>query len=461
MASIVEDLTDLSGRIGQLTNLPVFDGTYSKVYRGEYANRTKILRERVIWGALNHPNILPLIGYAEGDERFEPFGALISPWCINGDAARFLEERGPSLSLEKRIMLWEGVVQGVDYLHNLNPVIVHGDLKPANVLLDGHENPRICDFGLARLILEEDGSGMTTTSAHTGTERYLAYELVASDDTSMPTMESDIHALGCMGLDFIFLQLPYSHRRNNARGHIFLDIRQGVPPAVHPGSIGALEESYWNIIASCWSMDPAQRPVTGALLADLHAAISPQIWTTSDDHLDTEVNDASNALFNASIIKQNSQPDKPSLSIPNSHLWIHNVPKEVADTLSSSEKERQEAINELIRTERDFVRDMEYLRDVWVSSIRNSDVIPAERREEFISHDFWKILAILDVNTRLRDALTKRQKEFVVVGQIGDIFQEIVPLFDPFVEYGTQQMYAKYKFEKEKARDPAFAALMD
>jgi RHO1 GDP-GTP exchange protein 1/2 len=45
-------------------------------------------------------------------------------------------------------------------------------------------------------------------------------------------------------------------------------------------------------------------------------------------------------------------------------LWIHSVPKEVADALSDREKRRQEAINEVIYTERDFVRDLEYLRDV-------------------------------------------------------------------------------------------------
>ncbi|KAG8818967.1 RHO1 GDP-GTP exchange protein 2, partial [Serendipita sp. 399] len=142
-------------------------------------------------------------------------------------------------------------------------------------------------------------------------------------------------------------------------------------------------------------------------------------------------------------------------------LWIHTVPKEVADALSDSEKKRQEAINEVIYTERDFVRDMEYLRDVWVAGIRNSDVIPVERREEFISHVFWNILAIIDVNTRLRDALTKRQKQFTVVGQIGDIFQEIVPLFDPFVDYGAHQMYGKYEFEKEKGSNPAFTAFVE
>jgi RHO1 GDP-GTP exchange protein 1/2 len=45
-------------------------------------------------------------------------------------------------------------------------------------------------------------------------------------------------------------------------------------------------------------------------------------------------------------------------------LWIQTVPKEIADSLSDQEKTRQEAINEVIYTERNFVRDMEYLRDV-------------------------------------------------------------------------------------------------
>ena len=50
-------------------------------------------------------------------------------------------------------------------------------------------------------------------------------------------------------------------------------------------------------------------------------------------------------------------------------LWIHSVPKEVADALSDTEKKRQEAINEVIYTERDFVRDMEYLKEVCASGL--------------------------------------------------------------------------------------------
>ena len=55
-------------------------------------------------------------------------------------------------------------------------------------------------------------------------------------------------------------------------------------------------------------------------------------------------------------------------------LWIHTVSKEIVDSVSDQEKRRQEAINEVIYTERDFVRDMEYLRDVCLSFLVSADV---------------------------------------------------------------------------------------
>ncbi len=45
-------------------------------------------------------------------------------------------------------------------------------------------------------------------------------------------------------------------------------------------------------------------------------------------------------------------------------MWIHSVSQEILDSVDDTEKKRQEAINEVIYTERDFVRDLEYLRDV-------------------------------------------------------------------------------------------------
>ncbi|BGP36297.1 RHO1 GDP-GTP exchange protein 2 [Rhodotorula kratochvilovae] len=142
-------------------------------------------------------------------------------------------------------------------------------------------------------------------------------------------------------------------------------------------------------------------------------------------------------------------------------LWIHSVPQEVIDATSDAEKKRQEAINEVFYTERDFVRDLEYLRDFWIKPLRSSNIIPEARREDFVTQVFWNVLEIYAVNVRLVDLLNKRQKQAHVVDHIGDIFLDMVPHFAPYVKYGAHQLYGKYEFEKEKGSNPAFAKFVD
>ena len=93
--------------------------------------------------------------------------------------------------------------------------------------------------------------------------------------------------------------------------------------------------------------------------------------------------------------------------------------------------------------------------------MKESDVIPVERRTDFLEQVFWNIHDIIAVNTRLRDALNKRQKSYAVVEQVGDILLEAIPHFSPFVSYGSHQLYGKYEFEKEKSSNPAFSAFVE
>lgn len=150
-------------------------------------------------------------------------------------------------------------MDGVGYLHGHDPRIVHGDLKPGNVLIDDRGRPTICDFGLAQIFLEAGTTGVTTTSEHTGTARYLAPELVLSDHTVPPTKESDMYAVGCLGLEFIYLQKPYYNRVNNLRGQIFQDIRAGVPPAFEPPPQGWPSRRLWPLLQNLWNRDPFLR----------------------------------------------------------------------------------------------------------------------------------------------------------------------------------------------------------
>lgn len=147
-------------------------------------------------------------------------------------------------------------------------------------------------------------------------------------------------------------------------------------------------------------------------------------------------------------------------------LWISTVPKEIADAVDDREKKRQEIIFEIMYTERDFVKDLEYLRDFWMRPLRsannsNLSPIPEHRREKFIRTVFGNCLEVLNVNAKLSEALNTRQKENHVVKTVGDIFLQFVPKFDPFIKYGANQLYGKYEFEKERASNPAFSKFID
>lgn len=144
-------------------------------------------------------------------------------------------------------------------------------------------------------------------------------------------------------------------------------------------------------------------------------------------------------------------------------LWINTVSKEVSDSVSEKEKKRQEVISELMYTERDFVKDLEYLRDFWIKPLRMPDVspIPEHRREKFIRTVFSNCQEIHNVNARMASALTRRQQQGPVVRNVGDIFVEYVQQFGPFIKYGSNQLFGKFEFEKEKSSNGGFQRFVD
>ncbi|KAK9470761.1 CNH domain-containing protein [Dipodascopsis tothii] len=142
-------------------------------------------------------------------------------------------------------------------------------------------------------------------------------------------------------------------------------------------------------------------------------------------------------------------------------LWIHTVSKEISESIDERERKRQEVVCEVIYTERDFVKDLEYVRDFWIKPLRTQNVIPEHRREKFIRTVFSNVMEVHAINSRLADALTHRQQAAPVVKQIGDIMLEYVPKFVPFIRYGSNQLYGKYEFERERSTNPQFARFVE
>ncbi|KAI0226125.1 RHO1 GDP-GTP exchange protein 2 [Massospora cicadina] len=142
-------------------------------------------------------------------------------------------------------------------------------------------------------------------------------------------------------------------------------------------------------------------------------------------------------------------------------VWASTVPKSILDKTPIKEKKRQEAIYEFIYTEKDFVEDIELLQENFIKPLQYEDIIPIERREEFIEGVFFNISEIYSTNYILSRDLVRRQESSFIVDQIGDLFLEHVQNFEPFVAYGAHQLFAKQRLDAEVLRNPLLAKFLE
>ncbi|KAI9244297.1 hypothetical protein BDA99DRAFT_448523 [Phascolomyces articulosus] len=142
-------------------------------------------------------------------------------------------------------------------------------------------------------------------------------------------------------------------------------------------------------------------------------------------------------------------------------LWSNVVSQHISNNVSQSERKRQETIFELAYTEDGFVKDLEYVNQMWIQPLRKKDIIPLERRETFIDKVFCNIMTIHELNYRFLSALRARQKENPIVAQIGDVVLDFVVQLEPFLLYGARQHEAKYMVDTERSINPKFAAFAE
>src|SRR4030095_11026965 len=150
-------------------------------------------REAQAAANLDHPNILPIYEVSETDEGL-PFFSM--KFASGGS----LLEAAPALRSEPRraVTLMAKVARAVQYAHEQG--ILHRDLKPGNILLDGHGEPMVSDFGLAKW-LEPTGRSTRTPSIF-GTPGYIAPEQVKGSDGKL-TPASDVYSLGAVLFDIL------------------------------------------------------------------------------------------------------------------------------------------------------------------------------------------------------------------------------------------------------------------
>ncbi|RCI05139.1 RHO1 GDP-GTP exchange protein 2 [Rhizopus stolonifer] len=155
------------------------------------------------------------------------------------------------------------------------------------------------------------------------------------------------------------------------------------------------------------------------------------------------------------------RPRQSKEEAKDSRLWSQSVPEHVLEVTLPEERKRQECIYELIYTEQDFVRDLQYLHDFWVEPLLTLDIIDDDYKVKFVKEVFYNIADVRHINSELSRALDARQAEKYLVSGIGDVMMEHVRNFEPFIEYGAHQIVGKYMFELEKKRNPVFARFVE
>ncbi|HVF55617.1 MAG TPA: serine/threonine-protein kinase [Pyrinomonadaceae bacterium] len=175
-----------------------------KIVRRSFADTElarRFRRERQILASLSHDNIARLLdGGVSGDG--EPFlvmeyveGLRIDDYCKTNQ-----------LRLVGRLRLFLDVCRGVSYAHQ--HLVVHRDIKPSNIIVDGEGEPKLLDFGIAKLLDAEHAGEHTQTNFRAFTPEYAAPEQVAGGQV---TTASDVYSLGVLLNDLLHAAPPSSN----------------------------------------------------------------------------------------------------------------------------------------------------------------------------------------------------------------------------------------------------------
>ena len=156
-------------------------------------------REAQAAASLDHPNILPIYEVSESEDGLPYFSMKFAPGGT-------LQQVAPALRNDPRqcVVLVAKIARAVQYAHSRG--ILHRDLKPGNILLDGSGEPLVADFGLAKWL--DTTSDLTRTLTIFGTPGYIAPEQASKSAAELkPT--ADIYSLGAILFDLFAGRPPF------------------------------------------------------------------------------------------------------------------------------------------------------------------------------------------------------------------------------------------------------------
>lgn len=161
--------------------------------------RQRFINEGITLSNLNHPNIVILYDFIDmGNTLY-----LVMEYVEGQTLDKLVESKTSPLSEETAIPVFKKVLSGFNYAHNKG--IIHRDIKPSNIIINTNYEPKILDFGIAKII--ESNVRITSTGMRLGSIMYMSPEQILGKEVDLRT---DIYSLGITLFEILTAAVPYS-----------------------------------------------------------------------------------------------------------------------------------------------------------------------------------------------------------------------------------------------------------
>lgn len=252
------------------------DGQFEKQVAIKILNRgadtAEILRrfraERQILAGLDHPNIARLLDAGTTDDGLPYF---IMDYIVGAPVTRFAVAQG--LSMRQRLELFLKICAAVEFAHR--NLVVHRDIKPSNILANAEGEPKLLDFGIAKILAKDEDAAQSTTEAQQHLTPICASPEQAKGDPI--TVATDIYSLGSLLYEMLSDQKPHRFSTTRpTREELVLVVGEQVPPP--PSAVASdartarlLRGDLDAIVLFAMRKEPEMRYATVAdLAADIH-----------------------------------------------------------------------------------------------------------------------------------------------------------------------------------------------
>jgi serine/threonine protein kinase len=216
-------------------------------------------REARAVAQLAHPNIVTVIDRGEQDGR----QFIVFEYVDGMNLKELLDQEGP-IEPREAIELALQVARGLSFAHENG--LVHRDVKPQNVLIDGDGRAKVTDFGIAHAL---DVDGMTITGTIMGSSNYIAPEQARGEPVDE---QSDIYSLGCVLYEMLTGRQPFEADTPVAVAYKHVHEAPTPPRSLDPSIPAALEA----VALRAMEKDPAARfPSVAEMTARLDDATGP------------------------------------------------------------------------------------------------------------------------------------------------------------------------------------------